>query len=608
MKGFDKLHVKSAVKSHNKFDLSHSHLTTMDFGEIMPLLALETVPGDKFNINASYFSRMAPLVKPTYGKFQFKTMAAFVPFYQIADDAEAYLAGKNVWEGDTPDLRYTNPIEIFRIYYNNATTVSVPSGGSATKGIIYDSNGNRTDTYDFTFINSSGNRVYYKLSEQGRLYVKILNALGYTFPQGVDMQTSSQWFTEYSNFRLSVMPLLAFAKAYNDWMTLSTRYNTSPLTSLLKKIKHNVSVSGKYTASTHMLLASGISDILNYLRLCYDNDYFTSAWQYPNDPIGQLENAQYGKIPGNQISDLDSVISDVYNNRFVTDPRSDVSGNPYTSITQRALDFLKSFDDWVRRNNYSGSRAVQNVYSRFGIKTEDYRSNYAHVICTDSLPIQVGDVTSQAGTTDATLGDYAGKGIMNGDKGFSFDCSDYGMLFILGWYTVSPMNAFGFDKSVLRVDPFDFYNPEFDGLGAEAISYGELYASPCPASSDSTSDKSVFGFTERYNSYRYGRDKITGEFRDYKDQVGMNIWHTGRYLTDIRASGGMVAQSTAMNTLSPLSSEYNRIFSNISGDVDHFYMTARFNISAVRPMLSLNQVPRLGEGDTVVEKNGNVIN
>lgn len=54
-------------------------------------------------------------------------------------------------------------------------------------------------------------------------------------------------------------------------------------------------------------------------------------------------------------------------------------------------------------------------------------------------------------------------------------------------------------------------------------------------------------------------------------------------------------------------SEYNRIFSVTNGDVDHFYLTARFNVDAIRPMMNLNQVPRLGEGDTVVPRNGNVI-
>lgn len=280
----------------------------------------------------------------------------------------------------------------------------------------------------------------------------------------------------------------------------------------------------------------------------------------------------------------------------------------YNLLSQRALDFLKSFDDWVRRNNYSGSREVQKVYSRFGIKTDDYRSNYAHLIGTDIVPVQVGDVTATAEGANIDLGDYAGKGIVSGGKGFSYDSSDYGMLIVLGWYTVNPMDSYGMDRTVLKTEPLDFYNPEFDGLGANAISYGEIFSNPIPDATDSTTDNSVYGFTERYNEYRFGRDKITGEFRDFHRDGDMNCWHTGRLLNDIRSAGNLVAQNAAMNSLSETDSEYNRIFSITDGSVDHFYLTAQFNVSAVRPMLSLNQVPKLGEGDTVVPRNGNTVN
>ena len=283
------------------------------------------------------------------------------------------------------------------------------------------------------------------------------------------------------------------------------------------------------------------------------------------------------------------------------------TGGSTLTLGQRSLDFLKSFDDWVRRNNYSGSRSVQQIYSRFGIKTEDYRSHFAQVISTDSLPVQVGDVTSTADTSGSILGDYAGKGIMSGSKDINIQVSDYGLILILGYFTITPMNAYGYDRKVLRNQPLDYYNPEFDGIGADAISLGEVFENPIADSSDTTLTTQVYGFTERYNAYRYGRDQITGEFRDYDNDGTMNCWHTGRNLAAIRKAGNLVAQSTSMNTLPQSDSEYNRIFSITTGDVDHFYLTARFNVDAVRPMMNLNQVPKLGEGDTTVPRNGNVI-
>lgn len=584
MKGFDVLHVKSAVKGHNKFDLSRSHLTTLNFGEILPLLSEETIPGDKFSLSASYFSRMAPLVVPTYGKFAFKTLEAFVPYHQVAVDAEAWLAGKTVWEGQTPKHRYITIASLARFFELIGSSVDEES--ELVQFIMSDEDG---DVSSYTFEGAS------------KYFFKVLTSLGYTVPTFPDFAQASDWATTIGARHLSAYPLLAFFKLYNDYMSQSQRYNTSVLSDILYKVKYGISISNKYDATRGEINEYLLLDMFQQVRLNFENDYFTSAWQNPNSPLADLESVATSPVPAN----ADELIGVDVNNSYLME--SGGSPGNFVTLTQRALDFLKSFDDWVRRNNYTGSRAVQQVYSRFGIKTDDYRSHYAHVFKTDSQPIQVGDVTATASTQSEVLGDYAGKGIMNAGSSSNFEFNDYGMFFVFGYFTVVPMNPYGFDRKVLRSEPLDYYNPEFDGIGADAISVGEVTTDPLAFSSSSVKDTSVFGFTERYNAYRYGRDLITGEFRNLHNSNIMNSWHTGRNLIGIRRAGNLVAQSTAMNTLEMENSQFNRIF-NITGDyVDHFYLTCQFKLDAIRPILNLNQVVRLGEGDTVVPRNGNVI-
>lgn len=584
-KGFDILNVKSAVKARNKFDLSRTHLTTMDFGEIVPLMVEEVVPGDKFSVSSEFFSRMAPLAKPTYGKFSFKTVAGYVPYHQIADDADAWLAGKATWEGQTTHHRYILIGGLVDFILANCLETSTVDA---------------TQPCDFSFVDASGSVKRFKFTSLGRYYIKILNALGYAVPQGADLRSTSTWYNSIRTVRLSAYPLIAFAKLYNDYMSQSQRFNTSQLSDLLFRIKHNITYTNGYSPSGE-LTGNGIAIMLQNIKLNYENDYFTSAWQNANIPLASVSDSMTtAPIPRSVSS---QVVVGQHDNTFATSVQNGV-----VNIGQRALDFLKDFDDWVRRNNYSGSRAVQQVYSRFGIKTDDYRSNYAHVVKTDTMPVQVGDITSTADAGDAVLGEYAGKGIMNGNTGFSVEADDYGIIIVLGYFTVVPMNSFGYDKRVLRNSPLDYYNPEFDGLGAEPISLGEVWedATTTP-DEDTTLTTGLFGYTERYNSYRYGRDMITGEFRDYHNDGKLNVWHTGRNLEGLRKNNELVAQSTSMNTLPQVNSEYNRIFSVTDDSVNHFYVTAHFKVDAIRPMLNLNQVPRLGEGDTRVPRNGNVI-
>ena len=578
MKGFDKLRIKSAVKSHNKMKLHQVHLTSLDFGQIVPLYHRYLVPGDKFSISANYFSRLAPLVKPTYGKFSFRTAAMFVPFHQVAFDADAFISGKTVFEGMTPDIRYITYHDFVMFFYQAAISTAVTA----------------TDAYDFMMTDAGGYVRYRKLTNYGRFCYKVLCSLGYTFPQNVDLQSSSDWYTAFNDKKLNVLPLLCFFKAYNDYMSQSQRFNTSAITTLLRYIKYNQTYTSYYDAGTRKITTLTLTVLFANLKLGYENDYFTSAWQQPENPINSVQD----------ISSINGVNSDVISHSASTTNLTQTFPN---TISQRSIDLLKTFYNFVKRNNYAGSRDVQQVFARYGIKSEDFDTNFAHLITTDVQPISVGDVTAQAQSTNVPLGDYAGKGIMQASKDITYHSSDFGMIVILGWMTVTPMYPYGFEREVLKTDPLEFYQPDFDGVGVDAISFGEVFSNCIPDSADTSLDNAVFGFTERYNDYRYARDQITGDFRSLRNLSDMNVWHTGRLLNDVRKNGDMIAQSSSMNTLAPNDSEFNRIFSITSGDVDHFYLTCQFNVIAFRPMLSLNQVPGLGEGDTVVNRNGNEV-
>ena len=250
MKGFDILKVKSAVKNHNKFDLSRSHLTTMNFGEIVPLLAEETVPGDKFNISGNYFSRMAPLVKPTYGKFSFKTVAGFVPYHQIAWDSDAWLAGKTTWEGVSPVGRFFTLEGLSYFYRTNCLDLNATA--TATN-------------CDISWIDSNNVVQYGKFSNEGKYYNKVLNSLGYCYPENTNLKTGSDWKTRINAIKVSAYPLLAFAKLYNDYMSQSQRFNTSALSSLLQNVKYGKSMTG-FTPSTGVLDSSLINTILSIYK------------------------------------------------------------------------------------------------------------------------------------------------------------------------------------------------------------------------------------------------------------------------------------------------------------------------------------------------------
>lgn len=273
-------------------------------------------------------------------------------------------------------------------------------------------------------------------------------------------------------------------------------------------------------------------------------------------------------------------------------------------VNQRALNFLEAFDKWLRRNNYSGSRAVERVLSRFGIKSSDYRSEYSEMVNMSQSPIQIGDIMANAQTGEGKngdLGSYAGKGIMSDSASFKYKVSDFGMMITFGWIAVKPYYPQGADRTIFKTSYSDFYVPEYDGLGASPILNGELAI--VPSSTKKSQPLQVFGFTERYNEYRYGRDRVTGDFELFPE---MNQWTLGRDMTSF-ANDAYKAQSNQLLQVDYDGKQFDRIFTDTNSDVDHFYLTSHFDVSMVRPILNLNQVPQLGEGDTDISRNGTKI-
>ena len=53
---FNTINIKAPGR--NKFDLSYTNMTTMNIGDIVPIMCKDLVPGDKFRVKTSSFVRI----------------------------------------------------------------------------------------------------------------------------------------------------------------------------------------------------------------------------------------------------------------------------------------------------------------------------------------------------------------------------------------------------------------------------------------------------------------------------------------------------------------------------------------------------------------------
>lgn len=597
---FQQLHLKPATTNRTTCDLSHPYLTTFDMQQIVPTCVIETLPTSHITGNIHTFGRLAPMALPTFAKLDFKQCTYFIPAYQLASDFEDYVSGESMSRGVPTRPRRIDSGNLMRFLVDCCTSDTSTTGPKAFKAVL---------------TGSTWKQRYW--TPVGRYVYKVLKSLGYEVTNYVaaeaDKTLRDKWVADVRVI-LNAMPLLAFFKAFNDYMSNAYLYDNSLLSSFLDRIRRSSSLntlSFKYptesAASSHSLYVitnTGINLtqhslwlLFDSLSLLYDSDLLTSAWSSPDHPTGS------GDSELHQVSFTGSVNSATdYGSIFATN-RELYAASPSTNdpdMNARAMRYLSAIDKYVRRNNYVGGRSVQRILSRYGIMPKEYRSDYVEKVTNvSSTPIMIGDVTSTAASGNSPLGDYAGKGVFEANHQIDFKSDDYGYLITLSWIAPQPFYAIGFEKQVLRLDPFDYYQPEFDRLDADPISSLEVCSvSDLEDAQPFANGGNVFGFTERYNAgYRQKFGKICG---DYTLFSGSKSWTFYRELSpDVRAQDENLIGRRCLD-----GAQFNYIFEQTSSIADHFFCTMYNQITANHPIASISEATGLESGNMIIDRAG----
>jgi hypothetical protein len=78
---------------YNTFDLSHDKRLTLSMGEIVPVMAIDVLPGDKFTIESSHLTRFMPLVAPVMHNVKVKVRYFFSPNRLVWENWEDFITG-----------------------------------------------------------------------------------------------------------------------------------------------------------------------------------------------------------------------------------------------------------------------------------------------------------------------------------------------------------------------------------------------------------------------------------------------------------------------------------------------------------------------------------
>ena len=230
-------------------------------------------------------------------------------------------------------------------------------------------------------------------------------------------------------FQFSALPLLEFFKIFLDWYTPSQTQWDNPLHGVINQLSQSISnQQGIHFPFRDNANSCDILTCLKSFELAVGNDYFTSAWESPNK-VGAGQYNGFGPIKGySEMSSRNEMIgnSDTGVNLYNT---SGGSATAMISLSEFGLHLLDKFQQFITRNNLAGSRAVERILARFGVRVPDARMRVAEYIGSNSSSLDIMQVVNQGGDIQ-NLGALAGRAIASSTDGtFEYDVKEHTIFF-----------------------------------------------------------------------------------------------------------------------------------------------------------------------------------
>lgn len=241
----------------------------------------------------------------------------------------------------------------------------------------------------------------------------------------------------------------------------------------------------------------------------------------------------------------------------------------------------------LERDNRNGTRYTEQLEGRYGCVNPDlllYRPQYLGGTSTPLFTTPVIQTSGTGSTGQATpQGNIAGFGATS-DRGEVVRASfgEFGAIMGLAVIKAIPEYQQGLGKCWNRLERYDYYYPEFNGLSDQAVTNSEIFYQ------GNEQDEEVFGYAPRYEEYRTFINEICGELRsEYKETL--DIWHYAEKFEDLpKLNGEFIKDKTDQIVKRTIAVQKDE-----SEDEEQFLCDFQFTGSVTRVVPS-HGIPRTG--------------
>ena len=473
--------VPTIKHSRSRFDLSHSHKTAINAGDLIPFLVQEIYPGDSFDIDSKAVVRAtSAFLKPVMDDCFLDMFYFFVP-NRLVDTRWQAVMGENTQSEWAPAGTTQAPV----VY----PSASIPVGSIAD-------------------------------------YMGI--------PTGMA-------FTSSNAPAVNLYPFRAFALIWNDWFRDE---NVSPpmaiqkgSTGVMESFNGDSWSVTNYTgmppkvAKVHDYFTSALPEpqkgaaqsivgtqLYPVVPLSVDTGNFISSQTKvvqagPSTPVSTpttLSTAASSYLVGSTTAASPSGVYLGFDNLFARNDQG---------ISVNDLRLSVQLQKQLERDARSGSRYIEYIRAAFGVDAGDYRLQRPEFLGGSRNPISIQQVpqTSQ-GTTESPLAELGAYSLSMGSARAKKGFVEHG--FILGVMCIRQYHTYqqGVERFWRRRNRIDYYDPVFQSIGEQPVYQNELYAL-------SVND-AVFGYQEAWADLRYRPNRVSGKMRSTVAD-SLDIWHFG---------------------------------------------------------------------------------
>ena len=611
----------TAHVSRNSFDLSQKHVFSLKAGLISPVACVETVPNDYFQVDLASTIRSMTLNRPAFirGKFSFDSY--FVPYSQLWHPFNQFISQRTDKHSSSQKGHSYCPVINLGALLN--AIYSIYRGADDS------------DPDDDVFFDIFGNNV-----AEGM--IRMLDMLGYgnfsVLLHGFDLDDQKAeafcdgykakyvnlfraaayqhiWYDIYRNKYYDIPDSDGdddYIEAFNfDDLSCSTF-----ATSILDCPSWSVSMSDSDRQKLYRVVK------IFSLRYCqWKKDIFTSSM--PGQQFGAVSTVQVstGVVSSSETEGISSYETgsdeDKWHN-LVVDTTEMVTSNGNTSLKQSdgeiwhthsigshtheftyrnpatkfdvlSLRKAEMLQAWKQATLRAGNMTDDNFRAHFGVEPRfDSDENVVRLQSWEA-PFAINSVEATASTSEAVngaVGDLAatGSSFVQGSQ-IDYRCQDFGVIVVVAYFRPeADYRSLMMDKANTLYEQFDFFTPEFQNLGLEAIplsAYDNI--------SNSGHGNDIIGYSPRYAMYKQAIDKIHGEFISYDVQDGefdgsLTAWAAPR-VEDLAYFGDTTQRKISSFYVNPsVLDSVLGVRASENQNTDQFVVNTMLSVKAIRPM------------------------